>query len=63
MQLTTQALMVQGTTSDAGKSVLTAGLCRVLACQWSLMLPYAEHLEMFTISPWEIKLYQLFNDQ
>nr|WP_245903296.1 hypothetical protein [Photobacterium indicum] len=40
MQLTTQALMVQGTTSDAGKSVLTAGLCRVLARKCIKVAPF-----------------------
>ncbi|WP_431769385.1 cobyric acid synthase [Vibrio sinus] len=40
MKNTIDALMVQGTTSDAGKSVVVAGLCRVLARRSVKVCPF-----------------------
>ncbi|HOW74621.1 MAG TPA: cobyric acid synthase [Candidatus Competibacteraceae bacterium] len=38
--MNTQTLMIQGTTSDAGKSVITAGLCRLLARRGVKVVPF-----------------------
>ncbi len=38
--MNTQTLMIQGTTSDAGKSVITAGLCRLLARRGVRVVPF-----------------------
>ena len=38
--MNTHTLMIQGTTSDAGKSAITAGLCRVLARRGVRVVPF-----------------------
>ncbi|USH05685.1 cobyric acid synthase [Grimontia kaedaensis] len=40
MLSTSKALMVQGTTSDAGKSVIVAGLCRILSRRGVKVAPF-----------------------
>ena len=35
-----KGLLVAGTTSDAGKSLVTAGLCRLLACKGASVAPF-----------------------
>lgn len=40
VKLTTQTIMVQGTTSDAGKSVMVSALCRIFYRQGQAVVPF-----------------------